>query len=70
LATAGSSDWGLTRKRRIGGRRYGAFKKTIAEDYPEIKIVAEQGIREPDFYGDADRAAYVIMTANQNLSGI
>jgi ribose transport system substrate-binding protein len=51
-------------------QRYEAFKKTITEDYPEIKIVAEQGIREPDFYGDADRAAYAMMTANQNLSGI
>jgi ribose transport system substrate-binding protein len=51
-------------------QRYEAFKKTITEDYPEIKIVAEQGIREPDFYGDADRAAYVMMTANQNLSGV
>jgi ribose transport system substrate-binding protein len=51
-------------------QRYEAFKKTITEDYPDIKIVAEQGIREPDFYGDADRAAYVMMTANPNLSGI
>jgi ribose transport system substrate-binding protein len=51
-------------------QRYNAFKKTIAEDYPDIRIVAEQGIREPDFYGDADRAAYVMLTANKNLSGI
>jgi ribose transport system substrate-binding protein len=51
-------------------QRYEAFKKTITEDYPDIRIVAEQGIREPDFYGDADRAAYVMMTANPNLSGI
>jgi ribose transport system substrate-binding protein len=51
-------------------QRYDAFKKTITENYPDIRIVAEQGIREPDFYGDADRAAYVMLTANQNLSGI
>ena len=51
-------------------QRYEAFKKTITENYPEIKIIAEKGIREPDFYGDADRAAYVMLTANQNLSGI
>jgi ribose transport system substrate-binding protein len=51
-------------------QRYDAFKKTIAENYPDIRIVAEQGIREPDFYGDADRAAYVMLTANQNLNGI
>ncbi len=51
-------------------QRYEAFKKTIAENYPDIKIVAEQGIREPDFFTDADRAAYAMLTANQNLSGI
>ena len=51
-------------------QRYEAFKKTITEDYPEIKIVAQQGIREPDFYGDAERAASVMLTANQDLNGI
>jgi ribose transport system substrate-binding protein len=51
-------------------QRYDAFKKTITEDYPDIKIVAEQGIREPDFYGDAERAASVMLTANPKLKGI
>ncbi|MBV9106571.1 MAG: substrate-binding domain-containing protein [Verrucomicrobia bacterium] len=51
-------------------QRYEAFKKTITESYPDIKIVAEQGIREPDFFTDADRAAYAMLTANQKLSGI
>jgi ribose transport system substrate-binding protein len=51
-------------------QRYEAFKKTITEDYPGIQIVAEQGIREPDFYGDADKAASVMLTANENLNGI
>jgi ribose transport system substrate-binding protein len=51
-------------------QRYEAFKKTITENYPDIKIVAEQGIREPDFFTDADRAAYARLTANQNLGGI
>jgi ribose transport system substrate-binding protein len=51
-------------------QRYEAFKKTITEAYPGIQIVAEQGIREPDFYGDADKAASVMLTANQNLNGI
>src|SRR5258708_32663972 len=54
----------------VSRQRYDAFKKTITEDYPEIKIVAEQGIREPDFYGDAERAASVMLTANQKLNGI
>ena len=44
-------------------QRYDAFKKTITEDYPGIKIVAEQGIREPDFFGDARKAASVMLTA-------
>lgn len=51
-------------------QRYEAFKKTITEDYPGIKIVAEQGIREPDFSGDSDKAAFVMLTANRNLNGI
>ena len=51
-------------------QRYEAFKKTITENYPDIKIVAEQGIREPDFFKDADRAASVMLAANPNLSGI
>jgi ribose transport system substrate-binding protein len=51
-------------------QRYEAFKNTIIKDYPDIQIVAEQGIREPDFYGDAERAASVMLTANQDLSGI
>src|ERR1700738_521682 len=51
-------------------QRYEAFKKTIAEDYPGIKIVAEQGIREPDFFHDANKAALSMLTANPNLNGI
>jgi ribose transport system substrate-binding protein len=51
-------------------QRYEAFKKTITENYPEISIVAEQGIREPDFFKDADRAASAMLAANPNLSGI
>jgi ribose transport system substrate-binding protein len=51
-------------------QRYEAFKKTITENYPGIQIVAEKGIREPDFFGDADRAASIMLAANPNLSGI
>jgi len=51
-------------------QRYDAFKKTIAEDYPGIKIVAEEGIREPDFFDDARKAALSMLTANRNLNGI
>jgi ribose transport system substrate-binding protein len=51
-------------------QRYEAFKRTITEDYPEIQIVTEQGIREPDFFSDANQAAQVMLTTNQNLNGI
>jgi ribose transport system substrate-binding protein len=51
-------------------QRYDAFKKTITEDYPGIKIVAEQGIGGPDFSGDGDKAASAILTSHRNVNGI
>jgi ribose transport system substrate-binding protein len=51
-------------------QRYDAFKKTIADDYPDIKIVAEQGIGGPDFSGDAEKAASAILTSNPSVKGI
>jgi ribose transport system substrate-binding protein len=51
-------------------QRYTAFKKTITDDYPDIKIAAEQGIAGPDFSGDAEKAASAMLTANPNLNGI
>src|SRR3984893_6070126 len=51
-------------------QRYEAFRKTITEDYPGIRIVAEQGIREPDFFNDAYKAASLMLAANPNLNGI
>lgn len=51
-------------------QRYDAFKATITSDYPNIKIVAEQGIGGPDFSGDAEKAASAILTSNPNVKGI
>ncbi|MGH6805936.1 MAG: substrate-binding domain-containing protein [Ensifer adhaerens] len=51
-------------------QRYDAFKKTIADNYPDIKIVAEQGIGGPDFTGDADKAASAILVSNPTINGI
>ena len=51
-------------------QRYDGFKATIATDYPNIKIVAEQGIGGPDFSGDADRAANAMLTSNPGINGI
>jgi ribose transport system substrate-binding protein len=54
----------------VTSQRYEAFKKTITDNYPGIAIVAEQGIREPDFFGDANRAASVMLTTNRSLNAI
>lgn len=51
-------------------QRYDGFKKTIQENYPEIKIVGEQGIGGPDFAGDAEKAAGAILTAHPTVKGI
>lgn len=59
-----ASDFFVTRQ------RYDAFKKTIADNYPDIKIVAEQGIGGPDFTGDADKVASAMLTSNSGLDAI
>jgi ribose transport system substrate-binding protein len=51
-------------------QRLDGFKKTIAEHYPDIKIVGEQGIGGPDFSGDGDKAASALLTSNRDLNGI
>jgi ribose transport system substrate-binding protein len=51
-------------------QRYDGFKKTIIEDYPNIKIVGEQGIGGPDFSGDAEKAAGAILTAHPRINAI
>jgi ribose transport system substrate-binding protein len=51
-------------------QRYDAFKKTIAEQYPDIEVVAEQGIAGPDFAGDAEKVASAMLTKNADLDGI
>lgn len=51
-------------------QRYDAFKATIAGDYPDIKIVDEQGIGGPDFSGDAEKAAGAMLTSHPEIQGI
>ena len=51
-------------------QRYIAFKKTIADDYPGIKIVAQQGIAGPDFAGDAEKVASAMLTKHADLDAI
>lgn len=51
-------------------QRYQAFKKTITDKFPDIKIVDEKGIAGPDFAGDAQSAAGAMLTKYPTLSGI
>jgi ribose transport system substrate-binding protein len=51
-------------------QRYDGFKKTILEDYPDIKIVGEQGIGGPDFSGDAEKAGGALLTEHRKLNAI
>lgn len=51
-------------------QRYDAFKKTITDNYPDIEIVAEQGIAGPDFAGDGEKAASAMLTKYTDLKGI
>jgi ribose transport system substrate-binding protein len=51
-------------------QRYDGFKTTITEQYPDIKIVDEQGIGGPDFAGDAEKAAGAILTAHPETKAI
>jgi ribose transport system substrate-binding protein len=51
-------------------QRYDAFHQTIAEHYPDIKIIAEAGIRGPDFAADAEAAAASMLAEHRDLAGI
>ena len=51
-------------------QRYEAFKKTIADEYPDIEVVAEQGIAGPDFAGDAEKVASAMLTRHADLDAI
>jgi ribose transport system substrate-binding protein len=51
-------------------QRYDGFKKTIEENYPDIKILGEQGIGGPDFSGDAEKAAGALLTEHPDLDAI
>jgi ribose transport system substrate-binding protein len=51
-------------------QRYEAFKTTIEEKYPDIEIVAEQGVAGPDFAGESEKVASAMLTRNPDLNGI
>ncbi len=51
-------------------QRYDAVKKTLAEYFPDIHVVAEQGIGGPDFAGDAEKAASAMLVSHRSIKGI
>lgn len=51
----------------VTNQRDQAFKSTIEKDYPEIKIVAEQGISDP---ARAEELASAMLLQNPDLDGI
>lgn len=51
-------------------QRYDGFKKTLADNYPNIKIVADQGIGGPDFSGDGAKAASAMLTVHPTIKAI
>lgn len=51
-------------------QRYDAVKKTLADYFPDIHVVAEQGIGGPDFSGDAEKAASAILVSHRSVKGI
>ncbi len=51
-------------------QRHEAFKKTMAEHHPGIRIVAEQGITGPDFAGQGCQAAAAMLASHPKLKGI
>ena len=59
-----AADFNVTRQ------RYKAVKATFANDYPAIKVVAEQGIGGPDFSGDGERVASAMLTEHPGIKGI
>ena len=51
-------------------QRYLAFKETLQANYPEIKIVEEQGMSGPDYVVDGEEAAAAMLAEHPTLDGI
>lgn len=50
-------------------QRHEGFMDTIA-DYPDIEVIAERGVAEPDFAGSAQAQAEALLSQNPTLDGI
>lgn len=51
-------------------QRWQAFQDTLAENYPDMEIVEDQGINAPDWAGDSEKAASAMLTKHPDLKGI
>jgi ribose transport system substrate-binding protein len=51
-------------------QRHEAFNQTIEQSYAGIEVIAERGIRGPDFAADADRVATEMLERHPGLDGI
>ncbi|WP_316858615.1 substrate-binding domain-containing protein [uncultured Cohaesibacter sp.] len=52
-------------------QRYDGFKDTIEKYFPDIKIIAEQGINGSNLAGSAERMASAMLTANRkSINGL
>jgi ribose transport system ATP-binding protein len=51
-------------------QRYEAVKKTLADDYPNIRIVAEHPVTGPDFAAEAEKVAAMMLASHPKLKGI
>ena len=51
-------------------QRYEAVKKTFADDYPGIRIVAQQAVSGPDFAAEAEKLATKMLVTHSKLKGI
>ena len=57
-----AADFHVTRQ------RYEAVKATL-KDYPDVKVVAQEGIGGPDFTGDAERVASAMLISHRRIKG-
>jgi ribose transport system substrate-binding protein len=51
-------------------QRYRGLKTTLADNYPNIHIIAEQGITGPDFVGGAEKVTRAMLADHPDLNGI
>jgi ribose transport system substrate-binding protein len=54
----------------VTNQRYQAFKKTIQENYPDMKIVVEKGMQGPDYAADAQKIASMMFADYPELNAV